>query len=385
MGLIDDYLSQIKDKSGQPSQMSILGKPSRNVNQPASYEIAADRPSNVQAIGNLQSMDDRYNPKEDKNSTSSMIPGQNINMMQPPAYEGDKTKGNPIVADAFGVAKIGTLAYTAADKALNPVALSGPNYETMDQAIRSTADPMAKAILADMEANQASNLAITGGTEAAGVGAETAAGGAGAATLGGTIGGVVGGVASGMWAHAIRVVGTTLLSSAFSAGGKALHDKGVPLNAENPLYSLGYTLDYKRTPSIDAVPFSVADLLFGEDEKRDKVQQLLDPVGDILKAVGTVICTELYIQKRISRETFKADAKFGKQMDKHEYEWYLSWAIPTVEKMKKSKVVSFIVSFFMAPVSRYMAGEMGVGEGSLFGKVNFRILQIVCGVVGSKK
>jgi hypothetical protein len=65
-------------------------------------------------------------------------------------------------------------------------------------------------------------------------------------------------------------------------------------------------------------------------------------------------------------------------MDKVEYNWYKTWGVPLALRMKKSKLISWVVSFFMKPVSLYMASEMGVGEGSLFGKINFKVLQLVC-------
>jgi hypothetical protein len=98
----------------------------------------------------------------------------------------------------------------------------------------------------------------------------------------------------------------------------------------------------------------------------------------IADVFGTFVCTELYRQGHLTKEVFEADAQFGKQMDKVEYAWYKTWGIPLAVRMKKSKLISRIVSFFMKPVSLYMAAEMGVGQGSLFGKMCFRVLQLVC-------
>jgi len=95
-------------------------------------------------------------------------------------------------------------------------------------------------------------------------------------------------------------------------------------------------------------------------------------------SLGTFVCTELYRQGYLTEDVFKADAKFGKKMDKVEYDWYKTWGVPLAIIMKKSKLISRIVKFFMKPVSLYMAAEMGVGNGSLFGKINFKVLQLVC-------
>jgi len=100
--------------------------------------------------------------------------------------------------------------------------------------------------------------------------------------------------------------------------------------------------------------------------------------GGLSAVLGTFVCTELYRQGYLTESIFKADAVFGSQMDKVEYNWYKTWGVPLAARMKKSKTVSRITAFFMKPVSLYMAAEMGVGNGSLFGKINFKILQIIC-------
>ncbi|MDD5353331.1 MAG: hypothetical protein PHS93_09245, partial [Candidatus Omnitrophica bacterium] len=100
--------------------------------------------------------------------------------------------------------------------------------------------------------------------------------------------------------------------------------------------------------------------------------------GGVSAVLGTFVCTELYRQGYLTEAVFKADAVFGSQMDKVEYNWYKTWGVPLALRMKKSKLISWVVSFFMKPVSLYMASEMGVGEGSLFGKINFKVLQLVC-------
>lgn len=122
--------------------------------------------------------------------------------------------------------------------------------------------------------------------------------------------------------------------------------------------------------------------LFGKVAKLGgTIEELaMKPLEDALGWLGesTVICTQLHIQNRISREVFKADGKFGSQMDKVEYLWYLSWGTKIAERMKTSKILSSIVAFFFVPISKYMAGEMGVGNGSKFGKICFKTLQFIC-------
>jgi hypothetical protein len=99
---------------------------------------------------------------------------------------------------------------------------------------------------------------------------------------------------------------------------------------------------------------------------------------DLGNYFGTVICTQLYIQNRISREVYKADGRFGREMDYIEYQWYLSWGRKLAQRMAFSQLISSIVAFFFVPISKYMAGETGVGNGSFRGKVYFKTLQLAC-------
>jgi len=111
---------------------------------------------------------------------------------------------------------------------------------------------------------------------------ESLASASGATTTGGlgsVIGGVASGIGSAMQYNAIRQVGTTLASKAFLEGAR---HTGLGESAANPLYGLGYTIDYGRTPNIEAAPFAIADLIFGENEGRTKIGRAINPVGRIL-------------------------------------------------------------------------------------------------------
>ena len=108
------------------------------------------------------------------------------------------------------------------------------------------------------------------------------------------------------------------------------------------------------------------------------IDQGLDRIGNSIADVfGTVICTQLHVQKRISTEIFKADGRFGKMMDESEYLWYLSWGTKIAQRMAFSQLYSSIIAFFFVPISKYMAGEMGVGKGSKFGKICFKFCQLM--------
>lgn len=105
--------------------------------------------------------------------------------------------------------------------------------------------------------------------------------------------------------------------------------------------------------------------------------------GGISGLFGTVVCTELYYQGHLTEDEWIADGKFGKQvLTPKEYEWYISWGKPLAAKMKQSKTVNWIVRLFMKPVSIHMAGEMGVGNGSFFGKIILRLLRLICMIRG---
>lgn len=95
------------------------------------------------------------------------------------------------------------------------------------------------------------------------------------------------------------------------------------------------------------------------------------------KVFGTVICTELNRQGFISKEVWKESSKYGKNMDNGSYQWYISWGIPLVKMMKESRILSFIVNLLLRPMFIHIAGEAGVGRGSLFGKIVLRTLELV--------
>ena len=171
--------------------------------------------------------------------------------------------------------------------------------------------------------------------------------------------------------------------------GKEAADHGVG-NAEqdeafvtaNPLEVGGWIND-TTDKAKDVVSGGVSGMRDFYQASSDDVKTVADIASGGFTAIfGTVVCTQLYKQNKITKEIYKADGKFGKQMDIKEYQWYLSWGSPLAHRMSGSKFLSYIVAFFMVPVSEYMAGEMGVGKGNFFGKVCFKVLQMICKVVG---
>jgi len=68
-----------------------------------------------------------------------------------------------------------------------------------------------------------------------------------------------------------------------------------------------------------------------------------------------VLCTELYRQGLLPLSHIKADLKYLKyHVDKETHENYLRWAIPFVEVMKKSKIVTYLIWLPVLCWSEYM-------------------------------
>ena len=98
---------------------------------------------------------------------------------------------------------------------------------------------------------------------------------------------------------------------------------------------------------------------------------------------GTVICTELYHQGKLSKNIYDLDAEYGmtiRSQMPHVYAGYISWAPFVVKLMKKSKIVTSIVSFFAIPWAYYMAYDC-----SLFGRIINSIGIKICGFIGKMK
>ena len=411
MGIIDDYLRNIQEQKQQAAQQNtVLGYPSAA--QPFPTVAQAYRDPSVSSIGSAQSLDDRYNPKTRDTEVDS-TEKQTAQMQQAYIEAGNIASPNPVgqvVKTGLDVVKTGNQAYKAVNRAIAPelVTQVGPTYETMEAAISATKDPLAKEILADMWQNKISNEAITSGLLESGegvapalateigtgsmseAGAETAA--LVSSLTGETLGSVAGTAVTSL-SYAPYVAAAKILGTVTKGAGQAI-EESVGGGAGKFLMATGEIASHAERGFLQPLQDEVmknADITLDQysDWANKLARSALNPAGSVLGAIeellGTVVCTELYSQKRITKEVYEADAKFGKQMDRHEYEWYLSWARPLVKVMQSSKIISNVVSFFMAPVSKYMAGEMGVGNGSFFGKVNFKILQIICKIVGGKQ
>jgi len=99
----------------------------------------------------------------------------------------------------------------------------------------------------------------------------------------------------------------------------------------------------------------------------------------------TVICTELHRQGRMSDEMFNLDQAFGDRMaatDPAVLAGYYQLAMPVVRLMRRSSIASAVVSVIAKPWAKEMAHQMGVGKGSLIGKLIMAVGIPLCRSVG---
>lgn len=89
--------------------------------------------------------------------------------------------------------------------------------------------------------------------------------------------------------------------------------------------------------------------------------------------LGSVICTELYRQRKISLNTLCRTTKFGIRLNEDVYNGYLFIASPIVAMMKKSDTVSLL---FVGWADRIASGKPGFIT---------RLLMPICGVIGYAK
>ena len=104
---------------------------------------------------------------------------------------------------------------------------------------------------------------------------------------------------------------------------------------------------------------------------------------------GKVICTELHRQGKLDDATMAADKKFGEnvaQNDPHTMIGYHCWALPIVRQMRKSKIITFIVSLLALPWAREMYfRQTGNGRGSYRGRVLMAFGIPVCRFIGRRR
>lgn len=205
--------------------------------------------------------------------------------------------------------------------------------------------------------------------------------------LGTTLGSAIGGIATGVGYAALgnlgrKIVGT--IAEEFVRTGK----KG----SVDEKYAQGFADSIADSPTIEGAPFEflkgagvvsgdtevgpfgtiMSGGVFTPDKTMDQVETVLDPVGSILKSIGTVICTELHRQGILSDEVYRQDIIYGQQQDDDLLNGYRLLANPVVRLMQRSSVVTKIVSLVAIPWSEQMCGR-----DNFIGRMVFKIYPLV--------
>ena len=125
-----------------------------------------------------------------------------------------------------------------------------------------------------------------------------------------------------------------------------------------------------------------------KDQQASLVSQSMQD-GGADSGDSKVICAELYRQKLIPEEWYKADQRAGQKFWKEDPAvmiGYLSWGIPVAKAMLKSK----IITFFAKILARSWAKEMYAQEGkpelsTFFGRLVCNYGPRICRVIGNGK
>lgn len=99
----------------------------------------------------------------------------------------------------------------------------------------------------------------------------------------------------------------------------------------------------------------------------------------IMGSDGSVICTELKRQGILDEYIWHYDSMYPRQIDPEIYSGYLMLFSPVAQKMRTSKMLTDIVSFFALPATREMAHRVEPRiSGSMFGKLILAIGEPMC-------
>jgi hypothetical protein len=96
--------------------------------------------------------------------------------------------------------------------------------------------------------------------------------------------------------------------------------------------------------------------------------------GSVIGAVS-IICSELYRQKLISKKVYIGATKYREEyIDDEAYSGYLLWADGVVRAMQKSEHITRLVAFFWIPLTKDMASYFNDTKPSLFGRLITKIV-----------
>ena len=103
---------------------------------------------------------------------------------------------------------------------------------------------------------------------------------------------------------------------------------------------------------------------------------------------GKVLCTELFRQKKISREVFKSDILVGKYYSRFFPDvviGYHLWAKPLTRAMRKSKLITFLVKPFVLAWALQMHAKLTHSKQNILGLVIVKIGIPLCSIIGKIK
>ena len=97
-------------------------------------------------------------------------------------------------------------------------------------------------------------------------------------------------------------------------------------------------------------------------------------------ALGTIICTELFLQGYMNSEIYKKDGEYGANVRRNDpfvYDGYIIMASPVVQMMKRSPKFTKLISYPALCWAKDMAGER-----NFIGKIINKIGTPICRIVG---
>lgn len=98
---------------------------------------------------------------------------------------------------------------------------------------------------------------------------------------------------------------------------------------------------------------------------------------------GTAICTELYRQGLMDEETWKADVSFSSELDYETIRGYHLWGIPLSKAMRRSKLITRLITPLALCWAREMAYQAKVkSTGSRIGRLLLKVGVPICTSLG---
>jgi hypothetical protein len=118
-----------------------------------------------------------------------------------------------------------------------------------------------------------------------------------------------------------------------------------------------------------------------------KPENMYNPARQVVEAgnqaVGTVICTELFNQKKMSLELYLADAAQAKDISPHILNGYRFWAVPFVRLMRKYRWATDFIKPFALSRAKHVAYQLGRrSKPDWPGRVIRWIGEPICYVIG---